>query len=46
MEKGERGSGTVVGVPDVAAMGLGGLSMVAMASVDDGKDDENTLIIL
>jgi hypothetical protein len=29
----ERGSGIVVGGPSVAAMGLGGLLMVAMVSV-------------
>jgi hypothetical protein len=46
MGLGERGSETVMGGPDVAAMGLGGLLMVAMAYVGGGEDDENTLIIL
>jgi hypothetical protein len=36
----ERGSGTAVGGPGVAVMGLGGLSMAAMASVGGGEDEE------
>jgi hypothetical protein len=46
MGLGERGSGTVMGELGVAAMGLSGLLMVAMAYVGGGEDDENTLIIL